>query len=109
SRSRSASSWRRITFVGEKMAPTPSCLGRFFRHGLGEVGIEPGTGEHPPALGGGDGDAERGSGLWVTHAGEEAQLDQLGLGGLLGSEASQCIVERQQISGRRLELLNIDE
>ena len=71
----------------------------FFRAALGEVGIEPGAGERPPALGGGDGDAQCGSGFRVAHAGEEAQLDQLGLGGLLGGEARQGIVEGQQLVG----------
>src|SRR6516162_1843958 len=91
------------------MAPTPSCLGLFFWRGIGQVGIEPGAGERPPTLGGGDGDAQRSSGFRVTHAGEEAQLDQLGLGGLLCSESGQGIVEGQQLVGGQADLLNIDE
>src|SRR6516162_366335 len=91
------------------MAPTPSCLGLFFWRGIGQVGIKPGAGERPPTLCGGDGDAERSSGFWVAHAGEEAQLDQLGLGWLLGSESGQGIVESQKLVGGHADLLNIDE
>ena len=74
-----------------------------------QVGIKPGAGERPPALGGGEGDAERGSSFRVAHAGEEAQFDQLGLGGLLGSESGQGIVEGQKLVGGHADLLNIDE
>jgi hypothetical protein len=81
----------------------------FFWRGIGQVGIEPGAGERPPALCGGDGAAERGSGFRVAHAGKEAQLDQLGLGRLLGGEGIQGIVEIQQFIRGGIDLLDIDE
>src|SRR5262249_61931847 len=50
----------------------------FGRPLVGQLGVQPGPGERPVALGGGQGDAQRLGRLRHRQPGEEAQLDQLG-------------------------------
>jgi len=64
-----------------------------------QFAVQPGAGEGPPALGGGDGDAQRAGRLGGGQAGEEAELDQAGLVRLLGGQAGQGGVEVEQVLG----------
>src|SRR5262249_6515617 len=61
-----------------------------------QLAVQPGAGKGPPALGGGDGDAE-GGGVRGGEAGEEAQLHRSGLVRLLGGEPGQDVVEVEQV------------
>ena len=79
----------------EKSGRLPSRIGRFFFTLQGDV--KPGAGIDPPALGGGDGNAQSRGGFRGGEAGEEAELYQLGLLRLVGGKPRQGVVEVQQV------------
>src|SRR5262245_60972475 len=57
---------------------------------------EPAAGVRPVLLGGGGGDAQRGGRLLGGKAGEEAELDQLGLARVLRFELPEGLVQGEQ-------------
>src|SRR5262249_17816294 len=63
--------WRCHCLQCEKTDRPPARVDRFFFAAL-QFAVKPGAGKGPPALGGGDGDAEGGGGVRGGEAGEEA-------------------------------------
>ena len=57
---------------------------------------QPGAGEGPVAFGGAFGDVEDEAGFGIGHAGEEAEFDEFGGGGLFGFEFLESFVEHEQ-------------
>jgi hypothetical protein len=67
------------------------------RFAAGDLDAEPGAGVGPVAVGGGDGQAEDLGRLGQGQPGEDAELRELGLGGVLGGELLEGLVEGQQV------------
>ncbi len=64
---------------------------------VGQLGVEPGAGEGPVALGGRQRYPQGDRGLRHGHTREEAQLDQFGALGVELGQPCQCFVECQQV------------
>src|SRR5262249_29468789 len=80
----------------------------FFRIIARHGGVQPGAGVAPATVGGGQGNVQAFGRLLQSQAGEEAQLDELGLERVMGRELLQRVVQGQQLVGGRAGTLGIE-
>ena len=70
--------------------------------GIEQLSVQPGACVIPMPISSWSGNSQRLSGLFNVHSREVAQLHQLKNGGILEAQLFECLVNSQQLIGRRL-------